>query len=148
MIPVAVLTCLVIAALFWRQPWNGDLDIPTLAAELARHHNQRVHMEIESGSLAEIRAYLERLDFPLIESSRYPDGEWEPAGGRYCSLKGNPAAQLRLRNRNTERTLTFYQLLVPRSMAGFEGAFEGYEQGVKVEIWTERGLLLAVARDD
>ena len=119
-----------------------------LAAELARHHNQRMNMDIESASLAEIRSYLERLDFPLIESSRYPDGEWEPAGGRYCSLKGRPAAQLRLRNRNTGRTLTFYQLLVPRGMAGFKGAYEGFEQSVKVEIWTERGLLLAVARED
>jgi hypothetical protein len=147
-LPVAVLTIMVIAVFAWRLLPDPDDNIAALAAEIALHHNQRLNPEVESASLDEVGAYLEKLGFPLIESRRFPAGQWELAGGRYCSLMGQPAAQLRMRDKITGKPLTFYQLPVPRSVAGFEGSYTGFQQGVAVEIWKERGLLLAVARDD
>lgn len=146
--PVAVLAGLMIAVIAWRQMTGSGLDIPTLAAEIAYHHNQRMGLEVESSSLDKVRDYLERLNFPLIESSRYPAAHWDLAGGRYCSLKGQPAAQMRLHNRYTGKTVTLYQLLAPPGMDGFDGSYEGFDQGVRIEIWKERGLLLAAARED
>ncbi|OGQ07112.1 MAG: hypothetical protein A3G32_08930 [Deltaproteobacteria bacterium RIFCSPLOWO2_12_FULL_40_28] len=105
-------------------------------------------MEIESPSTDEVRAYLSKLDFPLIESERFPSADWELVGGRYCSLKGHIAAQLRLRERSTGKTATFYQLLMPNEIANFEGTFEEFDQGVKVKLWQERGLLLGIVGDE
>ena len=144
----ATLACMVIGIFAWWQPWRQGIDISSLASEIAYHHNKQMVMEVESASLEEVRAYLGKLDFPLIESKRFPSTNWELVGGRYCSLKGHLAAQLRMRNKTTGETCTFYQLLVPRSIAGFEGTFEDFEQGVKVAIWKERGLLLGVAQED
>jgi hypothetical protein len=145
---VAVLVCLVIAVFAWRHPWDQTINMSSLAAELAYHHNKRMVMEVESASLDEVRAYLGKLDFTPIESQRFPSAEWELVGGRYCSLKGHLAAQLRMRNKTTGETCTFYQLLTPPGVTGLAGTFEDFEQGVKVEIWQERGLLLGVARED
>ncbi len=145
---VSVLALLVVGTLAWWQPWNQSTSISSLASEIAYHHNKQMGMEIESSSLETVRTYLSKLDFPLIESNRFPSSNWELVGGRYCSLKGHIAAQLRLRERSTGKTATFYQLLMPKETANFEGTFEEFDQGVKVKLWKERGLLLGVVGDE
>ena len=148
-VAVVVTLLLMVTGVFaWWQPWNQGVNISALATEIAYHHNKQMVMEVESSSLEEVKAYLTKLDFSLIESKRFPATKWELVGGRYCSLKGNIAAQLRIRNKKTGETWTFYQLLFPQSIAGFDGTFEDFEQGVKVEIWKERGLLLGTAQNN
>ena len=139
---------LVIVTFVWWQPWNHTTHISSLASEIVYHHNKQMVMEVESPSLENVRAYLAKLNFPLIESERLPSTDWELVGGRYCSLQGHMAAQLRMRNKATGKTSTLYQLLVPQNLSSLEGTFEDFEQGVKVEIWKERGLLLGVAQEN
>lgn len=145
---VSVVALVVIGTLAWWQPWNQSTSISSLASEIAYHHNKQMVMEIESPSTSTVRAYLSKLDFPLIESERFPSADWELVGGRYCSLKGHIAAQLRIRNKNTGKNVTFYQLLMPKEMSDLDGTFEVFEQGVRVELWKERGLLLGTAQEN
>ncbi|MBI4237551.1 MAG: hypothetical protein HY696_03925 [Deltaproteobacteria bacterium] len=145
---VAFLVIGVIGTLAWWQPWNRSTSISSLASEIAYHHNKQMVMEIESPSTSAVRAYLSKLDFPLIESERFPSTDWELVGGRYCSLKGHIAAQLRIRNKNSGKNVTFYQLLMPKEMPDLDGTFEVFEQGVRVELWKERGLLLGTAQEN
>ena len=116
----ATLACMLIGVLAWWRPWLQDIhNLSSLASEIAYHHNKQMVMEIESASLEEVRGYLGKLDFPLIESKRFPSTNWELVGGRYCSLKGHLAAQLRLKNKITGNTDTFYQLLPPSGISPF-----------------------------
>ena len=146
-VAASLVLAVIVGGLFWWSPWKQQTNLASLASEIAYHHNKQMVMEIESPSTSAVRTYLSKLDFPLIESERFPSTDWELVGGRYCSLKGHIAAQLRMRNKNTGKNVTFYQLLVPKEMADIEGTSEVFEQGVKVELWKERGLLLGTAQD-
>ena len=105
-------------------------------------------MEIKSNSLNEIASYLSRLDYPLIHSARLPQDNWEMIGGRYCSLKGQFAAQLKLRNKENQKNYTLYQIEKPHGIKNIADIKEHFAKGVKVHLWLERGLILALAGDD
>lgn len=88
---------------------------------------------------------LSRLDFPLIDSARVPRDAWELIGGRYCFLKGQFAAQLKLQNKMNRKIYTLYQLEKPTDITGVSGFPENFVNGVKVNLWIERGLVIALA---
>jgi len=64
-------------------------------------------------------------------------------GGRYCSIQGRLAAQIKLED-EAGRVLTLYQ-------TRFSEAFEGISEqrceldGIQVRIWREGGLLFGLA---
>ncbi len=122
--------------------------IAELISEIAYNHNRNLEMEIKSNSLKEIASYLSRLDFPLIHPARLPQGNWEMIGGRYCSLKGQFAAQLKLQNKVNQKNYTLYQIEKPHGIKNIADFSEHFAKGVKVNLWLERGLILALAGDD
>jgi hypothetical protein len=122
--------------------------IAELISEIAYNHNKNLEMEIKSNSLKEIASYLSRLDFPLIHPARLPQDNWEMIGGRYCSLKGQFAAQLKLRNKVSQKNYTLYQIEMPHGIKNIDDNSEHFAKGVKVNLWLERGLILALAGDD
>jgi hypothetical protein len=122
--------------------------IAELISEIAYNHNRNLEMEIKSNSLKEIASYLSRLDFSLIHPARLPEGNWEMIGGRYCSLKGQFAAQLKLRNKTNQKSYTLYQIEKPHGIKNIADFSEHFAKGVKVNLWLERGLIIALAGDD
>ncbi len=69
-------------------------------------------------------------------------------GGRYCSLKGQLAAQLKLRYNVNQKSYTLYQIEKPLGIKNIANFSEHFAKGVKVNLWLERGLILALAGDD
>jgi len=122
--------------------------VAELISEIAYNHNKNLKMEIKSNSLKEIASYLSRLDFPLIHPARLPQDNWEMIGGRYCSLKGQFAAQLKLRNKLNQKSYTLYQIEKPYGIKNIADFSEHFAKGVKVNLWLERGLILALAGGD
>ena len=116
-----------------------------LITEIANNHNKNLDVEIKSNSLEDVGRYLSRLGFPLIDSARIPRDAWELIGGRYCFLKGQFAAQLKLQNKMDRKIYTLYQLEKPTDITGVSGFSENYVNGVKVNLWIERGLVIALA---
>ena len=113
-----------------------------ISTEIAYNHNSQMQMEIESNSLLDIQTYLNRLGFTLIESEYFSKGNWELLGGRYCSISGKIAAQLRVKNNDTNEVYTYYQSSIdqqPDQNMGFA------VDGVNVELWEEKGLLMGLA---
>lgn len=141
--PVAA--ALVIITIAITTPFLGGGNILNqVVDEVAYNHNKQMTMEIETANLDEITSYLSKLGFALIGSHELSTIEWEILGGRYCSIQGKLAAQLKVRNREDNRTYTFYQALMPQQMANI-GQVENYVDGVKVVLWQEQGLLLGLA---
>jgi len=116
--------------------------------EIAYNHNKQAAMEIKSAALADIGNYLNKLDFSLINSERFSSPEWQLLGGRYCSIQGHLAAQLRIRNNETGKEMTLYQTQLPKQSPAISDGHLGYDAGVKVELWSEKGLVLGLAQSE
>jgi hypothetical protein len=136
---------LLIGAVIFINTRSHRIYIAELISEIAYNHNRNLEMEIKSDSLKEIASYLSRLDFPLIHPTRLPPDNWEMIGGRYCSLKGQFAAQLKLRNKVNQKIYTLYQIEKPHGINNIADFSEHFAKGVKVNLWLERGLILALA---
>ncbi|KEI70160.1 hypothetical protein [Endozoicomonas elysicola] len=97
-------------------------------------------VEVRSIQLGKVTGYLSHLGFSLIKFKYLVGRQWELLGGRYCSLQGKLAAQLKLRNRSDNRIYTFYQSLLPEPMTDFS-KHEGYVDGIKISRWQKNDLL-------
>ncbi len=122
-----------------------------IAMEVVANHIKLKPLEIETSSIEGIRSYFKKLDFVPVNSQLVSQLGLELIGGRYCSLQGNIAAQLRVRKPGTKNVQTLYQTEYKKDV--FENMptlEEGdkpvdiYVKGVKVTIWVEKGLLFAL----
>jgi len=129
---------------------DKPLDMPQLIAnEVVRNHMKLKPLEVSTQSLEEVRRHFSKLDFVPINSQNLADAA-NLIGGRYCSLQGYAAAQLRLMNAQTGTPDTVYQAPYIRETFGElpdvgknEQPLVVYERGIKVTIWVEKGVLLA-----
>ena len=125
--------------------------VAEIAAEVVDNHLHMKPLEIEGNELAGIRAYFDRLDFQPIESRYLADIGLDLLGGRYCSLQSVTAAQLRFKSLGSDKLHTLYQVgYDPAVFKTLPNLDEGdqpisvFNKGVKVTIWVEKGVLLAL----
>ena len=116
-----------------------------IADEIAMNHNKRLDVEFVSTSYAELRRAMDRLDFSLVEPRRSDAEGWRLAGARYCSIRGQLAAQLRLETDDGE-IVTLYQTAWTDDLNGLDGRQIG-AGGLAVELWQEDGVFLGLARE-
>ena len=131
---------------------QGELS-ESIVSEIAYNHNKMAAMEITTSSMTEVSDYLQKLDFSPVTSERFKNDGWELVGGRYCSIQGELAAQLRVKNLETGKVMTLYQSRVPedldtKKMNDPKQGVVGFDDGVKVELWQEKGLLMGLAESD
>jgi len=117
-----------------------------IVGEVAYNHNKNVQMEIKTASIDEVQNFLSKIDFTLIHSERLPLEQWQLLGGRYCSIQGRLAVQMKIRNKADGKLKTLYQVPYPKELSHIKFVpMETYASGVKVRLWRERGLLLGLA---
>ena len=80
-----------------------------IAMEVAANHIKLKPLEVETGSIEDIRDYFNKLDFMPVTSTLVRNAGLELIGGRYCSLQGVTAAQLRVQKPGSQRVQTLYQ---------------------------------------
>lgn len=123
-----------------------------IAHEVVKNHLYMKPLDINGSDIKEVSAYFTMLDFLPLKSSEYNRTNPLLLGGRYCSIKGVTAAQLRYKN--TEGLLeTLYQVPydthvfsdLPKLDEG-EQPIVLYERGLEVTIWVEKGLLMVATR--
>jgi hypothetical protein len=122
-----------------------------IALEVASNHLKLKPLEIETASIAAVREYFDKLDFMPVSSTLVNELGLELTGGRYCSIQGVAAAQLRVRQPGSDAVQTLYQTEYRKDV--FENIpvleqgdmpVELYAKGVRVRIWAEKGLLFAL----
>ncbi|MGI9224604.1 MAG: hypothetical protein ACR2QX_09030 [Woeseiaceae bacterium] len=132
---------------------QGQVLLESIALEVADNHLKLKPLEIESSDLRNVLDYFRDLDFQLLASPVIAGNPGDRLlGGRYCSIQGIDAAQLRVAS--AEGTLsTWYEAtlpedklrLVPDLVEGDQpGAF--VIRGVAIRIWQENGIVFAEAR--
>ncbi len=149
----ASLMVAVLLLLFLQPVTQKDL-IQEIATEVVQNHLHRKPMEIESHDLNVLRKYFNRLDFRPVQSHYLDQTGLQLAGGRYCSLQGITAAQLRFQYKGSDQIHTLYQVSydpkvfqkLPLYDQG-EKPVSTYANGVKVTLWVEKGILFALTED-
>jgi len=114
--------------------------------EIAYNHRQEMPVEVAANSMPAIGGYLDRLSFSLISPRALVDSGWQILGGRYCSINGKLAAQLKVRNVAEDKVYTLYQASTEGDLTQTGLSMTSNMVGdVKVSIWQEQGLLLGLA---
>ncbi len=153
---VGAVACLVVIAFFGWQ-YSNQQTMRAIALEVAENHLKLKPMDVETQSMGEIRQYFIQLDFAPTRSSlletQYALSDQRMIGGRYCSVKGVTAAQLRYRGTDNELR-TFYEVGYDAAIFGRvpdigkgQTPTEVMVNGMKVTIWVEKGLLMALVKD-
>lgn len=124
----------------------GESEYKAISAEIAYNHNSQMQMEVLSDSFTDIQTYLNRLDFSLVPSQSLPRSDWQLIGARYCSIGGKIAAQLKIKEVNSQHVYTLYQAKLPTKLADKLENKQFYIDGVNVRLWQENGLLMGLAK--
>ncbi|MCK8046373.1 hypothetical protein MSG37_15920 [Shewanella sp. 1CM18E] len=123
-----------------------------IAEEVATNHIKMKPLEIQAAQLSLLRNYFTELDFTLVNSQQI-NSTSQMLGGRYCSILGLTAAQIRFNDNN--QLVTLYQVQYDSARYGKLPNIDNGEtpiqlvvRGVDIAIWVERGLLMATASSE
>jgi hypothetical protein len=149
----AVLLIAVTNGIYFSTLENLELD-QRIGNEVAKNHLNLKPLEIQSSSIQEIRGFLTKLGFSPIESSLLAGSTKRLIGGRYCSIQGVRAAQLRLKDSKTGQIQSLYQTVYDKDvfydlplLKENQKPITVYSKGLAVDIWIEKGLLFALTRE-
>ncbi len=114
-----------------------------IAQEIARNHHKRADVEFTAATFADLRGQMDRLDFTPVEPADLKARGFRLLGGRYCSIQGQLAAQIKLAD-PAGQVHTLYETRLNET---FGAALEGEVDvnGVRVHLWQEVGLLVGLA---
>lgn len=147
-IAVASLICIVSVFVIY------DNAIPVkqrIAAEVAHNHQKLKPLEVEATQITELKHYFTKLDFALINSQLVDLNRWQLLGGRYCSIQGITAAQLRMLDNQTGEIQTLYEAAYEPDRHGDipdlnqeDSPLQVTKKGITANMWIENGLLFVL----
>ncbi len=148
-----IIAAALFAVLALPRIWNQDINLPeSIAQEVARNHLKMKPLELKSSSMAEIAHFFAQLDFNPINSQVFPLGEKRLLGGRYCSIQGITAAQLRYLDAQGQLVTLYETAYDPQAFSPLPLTDKGekplvlYAKGLKMTIWVEKDLLFVSAQ--
>lgn len=150
-IAVSILLLAIVLQWFDHAPIDKTQAIANaIANEVVTNHLHRKPMEVQASTVEEIRSYLTQLPIQLLNSRALKPEFGQLKGGRYCSIQGVTAAQLRLKTAEG-KTNTYYQAEYQPDVHGplpdidrNETPLLVYAKGIGVYIWREKGLIFAL----
>jgi hypothetical protein len=143
MAAAAALVLLLAAVAFFVQQAPPGIT-PRVAAEVARNHNKLLEPEVRAVDFAAIQKALPRLDFSIAPTRPDLLAGLSVRGGRYCSVQGQLAAQIALRDSEGKRC-TLYVLPLTDTLARVRpGVMTA--GGAKIQLWHDAHRLYVLAR--
>ena len=135
-----------------------------VAEEAVKNHLKLMPLDIRTQSIQATKNFFNRLDFSPVQSTLLPEQIGKPdltlLGGRYCSIKGETAAQLRYQytastqTTNTQQSpYTLFQVPFDKDLHGEiptseDGAPKRLQvKGLDISMWVERGLLMVLVSE-
>lgn len=125
-----------------------------IGSEVAKNHINLKPLEIQTSSMEKIRGFLTELDFLPVESVFLKGSTKNLIGGRYCSIQGVTAAQLRLKDSKTGQVQSLYQTVYDKKvfydlplLKNKQKPITVYSKGLAVDIWVEKDILFALTRE-
>ncbi len=145
LVTVAMAAALFIVASQWISSGNAEFEhTQRTVREVAMNHTTRLEPEFRGDTLVKLDNSMQQLPFELSLPADIHDG-YELIGSRYCSLGGELAAHVRLKNASSGKLMS---LFVTSNGAALKNVSteQTTVEGVKVELWREGGLFFAKAQ--
>ena len=111
--------------------------------EVAMNHNKQLNVEFAISDYQVLAKAMSKLDFPLVPPTRFTP-EYTLIGGRYCSIQGTLAAQLKVKIPNSHRVATLYITPLSERLERI-GQQNISRNGVNMSLWHRNGLFYALA---
>ena len=115
-------------------------------AEIAMNHNKRLSVEVSSNQYADVQQGLDRLEFAILPLDLTVIENHELLGGRYCSIQGHLAAQLKLKHKKTGNVKTLYVTRLTESLSDVHTQTTT-TSGVTIRLWKTGSRLFGLAHD-
>ena len=145
LIPLTAIVLLAIGIGLWLHTGMGSNLTKQIVAEIGYNHREHGRLIVESDRYGVVQAALSELDFPIRPQRDELVQDFTLIGGKYCSIQGSLAAQLKLSNLKSGIIYTLYVLPMADDAKSVKaGVYE--TNGVKVELWTDQSLLYGLAQ--
>jgi anti-sigma factor RsiW len=115
-----------------------------VCAEVVMNHMKHSPLEIISSRYSEVQAALSRLNFSIMPANSTILETYRLMGGRYCSIQGVPAAQLRVRDIRSGEECTLYAVKAAGKLQDITPTVDSMD-GIRVEVWRQDDVLFALA---
>jgi len=124
--------------------------IYAIASEVSYNHLKFKPLEVTSTQLSDVTQYFKKLDFNPLGSVQVTALSSRLVGGRYCSIQGNIAAQLRMQDEKGAISTLFESRFnaedfdfLPK-LEDQEAPISVHVDGQRVKLWVEKGLVMAL----
>jgi len=135
---------IMVAVLLFIVSGQNDVGIAErVAQEVAMNHNKALAVEYQTDSYDVLSQRMNKLDFKLRAPTAAFNEGLALIGGRYCSIQGELAAQIKMVD-ETGRVYTLYQTR-SNEMLQVINADRIQSAQVNIRLWREQGLLFALA---
>jgi len=138
---VLVFALVAMIALFFFLPPRDVTQ--SVAKEIVLNHHKGLAVEFPSESYAELGLRMSKLDFSLVHSKKMDAQGLRVVGGRYCSIQGDLAAQIKLQDA-AGRIYTLYQSALTDDLIKLKTGVR-QQDGLKLLLWREAGLFFGLA---
>ncbi|MDE0159599.1 MAG: hypothetical protein OXI02_04485 [Candidatus Dadabacteria bacterium] len=146
LIPIAAVILLTIGIGLWLHISTDSSLTHQVVAEIGHNHRQHGALVARSDQYGVVQNALSELDFPIRPRREELVQDFVLIGGKYCTIQGSRAAQLKLSHRDSGIIHTLYVFPMADKAKGVEpGIYE--TDGMQVELWTDRTLVYGLARD-
>ncbi len=126
--------------------WFLERDLTDrVLGEIAMNHLKELSVEIASADYAIVQDGLDQLDVSILPPEQMRQ-RFELIGGRYCSIEGGLAAQLKLRERESGQVQTLYATRMTNALEGIAPQ-ESLHDDVRITLWSEGEVFFALAAD-
>jgi len=115
-----------------------------VAQEIALNHRKQLNLDFNEIDYTNLNSLMHKLDFQVIKSNHVNLSGLEVLGARYCSIQGNIAAQIRLRDENG-KVFTLYQTKLTEMLKNNPGNIIQSIDQVDVKQWQENNLFFGLA---
>jgi anti-sigma factor RsiW len=140
----ALVAALVIAIVVATQEEHRWAVERAVCAEVVMNHRKHSPLEVISSDYSEVQFALSRLDFSIKPANPKILQTYRLMGGRYCSIQGVLAAQLRVRDVHSDKECTLYAIKDTGKLRDVAATIDKVD-GVRVEIWRQDNMLFALA---
>jgi hypothetical protein len=117
-----------------------------LLAEIAMNHQKRLNVEVSTDQYEVVQEKLNRLDFSILPVKSELIVNYTLLGGRYCSIHGGLAVQLKVREKASGDFMTLYVTKLTDKLEDITPLDAEFD-GVRIRLWKEDHRLLAIAGD-
>lgn len=150
---VAAASLFVVALVFAGQAYltyQNTAMVAAIVKEVTANHAKLKPLEVTGNQLDSVARYFNQLDFVPRNSAIDIHLEQLLIGGRYCSIQGHTAAQLRIQNQSGTLSTLFETKYDPDTFKMIPNLDEGqaplvkFMNGYRVQLWVEKGIVMAL----